>query len=212
MTGTRVALEGSADSKLGTVALAGDLTVEGNAMSGAGTVAIGNQKVPVISSCSAGRAGTCCSTRCRSGSITSWVAGNSSTLGGEFPPLSTGERTGSVTFSAPSPSQFVNGTVEGEILGKPFRETVTVGVNPDTKMVVFHERRADGVELVSLGNWTSPLAIVFQTAPVQSGGRAYQLRRVLSVLSDVVRRDGRVLRADGGAFRRLGSAHYTKLP
>ena len=106
----------------------------------------------------------------------------------------------------------MNGIVEGEILGKPFRETVTVGVNPDTKMVVLHERRADGVELVSLGNWTSPLAIVFQTAPVQSGGRAYQLRRVLSVLSETSFDVTEEFSVDGGPFRRLGSAHYTKLP
>ena len=60
-------------------------------------------------------------------------------------------------FSDVSVAQFLTGVVEGrEVVGKPFKETVMLGVNPDTKMVVLHKAHADGVEIVSLGNWTQP--------------------------------------------------------
>jgi hypothetical protein len=73
-------------------------------------------------------------------------------------------------------------------------------------------RAAAGGAAISgwLGNWTSPLAIVFQTAPVQSNGRSYQLRRVLSVLSESAFDLAEEFSVDGGAFRKLGTAHYTK--
>ncbi len=210
VAGTRVTIEGAADSKLGPVTLGAELTVEGNAMRGAGTLGVGNQKIPVTFELQR---------RARQDVVQHQVAQRAEYfagrwtfeyLGGEFPPLSTGDRSGSVTFSAPPQSAFLSGAVEGESLGKPFKETVTLGVNPDTKMVVLLERRADGVELVSLGNWTSPLAIVFQTAPVQSNGRSYQLRRVLSVLSESAFDLAEEFSVDGGAFRKLGTAHYTK--
>jgi hypothetical protein len=210
VAGTRVTLEGSAESKLGSVTLGAELTVDGNAMRGAGTLGVGNQKIPVNFELQR---------RARQDVVqhhveqrAEYFAGRWTFeyLGGEFPPLSTGDRAGSVTFSAMSPSQFLTGVVEGESLGKPFKETVMLGVNPDTKMVVLHERRADGVEIVSLGNWTSPLAIVFQTAPVQSGGRSYQLRRVISLLSESAFDVTEEFSVNGGAFRKLGTARYTK--
>ena len=95
VTGTRVALEASADSKLGSVTLAGDLTVEGNALSGAGSLAIANQKVPVIFDLQR---------RARRDVLQHQVPQRVDYfvgrwkfeyLGGEFPPLSTGERIGS---------------------------------------------------------------------------------------------------------------------
>jgi hypothetical protein len=133
-------------------------------------------------------------------------------VGGEFPPLSAGGRSGTVTFSRLGASNFVAGQFEGELLGKPYREVDTIGFDPDTNALVMLERRADGLELVSLGNWRSPLAMTFQTTPVQANGRTYQLRRVISVTSDVAFEVTEEFSVDGGPFRRLGNGHYTKQP
>lgn len=208
----RISIEGVAESKLGPVRVAANLTAEGNALRGNGTVGVGNQAIPVTFDLQR---------RARQDVAQKQVAQRADYftgrwkfdyLGGEFPPLSSGERSGTVTFSAPSGTQFVSGTVEGESMGKAFKETMTIGVSTETKAVVYHERRGDGVELISLGNWTSPLAIVFQTTPLVSDGKTYQLRRVISVLSETAFDVTEEFSVDGGTFRKLGTAHYTKEP
>lgn len=47
VNGTRVTVEGTDDSKLGTVSLTADLTAEGNRLTGTGTVSVGAQKLIV---------------------------------------------------------------------------------------------------------------------------------------------------------------------
>ena len=133
-------------------------------------------------------------------------------IGGEFPPLSGGGRTGTVTFARLGASNFVTGQLDGELAGKPYRETQTIGFDPDGLALVVVERRPDGTELVSLGNWRSPLAIVFQTAAVRAGGKTFQLKRVISVTSDVAFEVTEEFSVDGGPFRRLGNGHFTKQP
>lgn len=133
-------------------------------------------------------------------------------IGGEFPPLSAGGRTGTITFSRLGASSFVAGQLDGDLAGKPYRESHTIGFDPETHALVIVERRADGTELISLGNWRSPLAIVFQAAPMQAGGKTYQLRRVISVTSDVAFEVTEEFSVDGGPFKRLGNGHYTKQP
>lgn len=133
-------------------------------------------------------------------------------IGGEFPPLSRGSRTGMVTFSRVGTSNFASGALEGELLGKPYRETYTIAVDPDTQAVVMAERRdEDGMVLISLGNWRSPLAIVFRTEPLISGHATQQLRRVISIRSEVAFDVTDEFSVNGGPFKRLGNGHYTKL-
>lgn len=79
-------------------------------------------------------------------------------------------------------------------------------------MLVFHERHADGTELVSVGNWRSPIGISFVTSPVPAGGKLYQLRRFINVTSPVAFEVTEEFSIDGGPFRRLGNAHFTKTP
>jgi hypothetical protein len=133
-------------------------------------------------------------------------------VGGEFPPLGAGSRSGTVTLSRLGASNFVAGPFDGELLGKPFNETQLIGFDPDTNALMMLERRPDRLELVSLGQWRSPLAMTFQTMPMQANGRTYQLRRVISVTSDVAFEVTEEFSVDGGAFRRLGNGHYTKQP
>jgi hypothetical protein len=104
----------------------------------------------------------------------------------------------------------ISGRVQGDLAGKPYQETLSIGVDPEAKTVAYHERRADGVELMSLGNWRSPLAIVFQTSPVQADGKTFQLRRVMQILSESSFDVTEEFSVDGGPFRRLGNGHYTK--
>ena len=78
-------------------------------------------------------------------------------------------------------------------------------------MLAFVERRPGGVDLVSVANWRSPIAITFHTSPVQANGKTYQLRRFIAVHSASAFDVTEEFSVDGGPYRRLGTGHYTKL-
>ena len=210
--GTKVSLEASADSKLGPVALVANLTLAGNALKGPATLSIGLQRFDVALDLRRYERTTVLQRQVEQ-NIDYFVGRwKFDYLGAEVPPLSSGGRSGTVAFARAGASNFATGQLDGEQLGKPYRETHSIGVDPETYNVVYVERRADRSEIVSLGSWRSPLAIVFQTPPVSAGGKTYQLRRVISVRSDTSFDVTEEFSVDGGASRRLGSAHFTKLP
>lgn len=211
VNGTRLAVEAQDDSKLGTVSFAADLTAEGNRLTGTGTVAVGAQKLDVT---------LLLQRRPRADTVQPHVdqridyfvgRWKFEYLGAEYPPLSAGGRSGTMTFTKTGASNFVTGRLDGELLGKPYQEQMSIGLDPDTAMLAFVEKRPDGVELVSVASWRSPIAITFQTSPVQANGKIYQLRRLLSVNSPTAFDVTEEFSVDGGPFRRLGNGHYTKL-
>lgn len=210
--GTHVTIEAASESRLGDVTLTGDLTAEGAAMKGAGTLTVGGQHFDVTFALQR---------RPRAEVIQPQVeqridyfAGRWTFdyLGAEYPPLSSGSRTGAVTFTKVGASNFVNGKLDGEVAGKAYSESLSIGLDPDTNMVVFQERHADGTELVSVGNWRSPIGISFVTSPLPAGGKLYQLRRFIHVTSPSAFEMTEEFSVDGGPYRRLGSAHFTKKP
>jgi hypothetical protein len=211
VTGNRVVVETAADSKLGEVALTTDLMVDGNKMTGGGKMSVGPHRFDVTIELQR---------RARADVIQPQVEQRADYfvgrwtfeyLGAEFPPLSAGTRTGTATFSKNGTSTFLTGRIDGEVAGRKYQEQMTVGFDPETKMLAVVERRADKTELVSVANWQSPLAIPFTTSPVQADGRTYQLRRVISVLSDTAFNVTEEFSVDGAPFRRLGTARYTKV-
>ena len=212
VNGARVSVEAADDSKLGPVALTSDLTAEGNTLKGTGTLSVGSQRFDVTLTLQRRPRQDAIQPHVEQGLdyfVGRWTF---EYLGAEYPPLSAGGRTGSVTFTRVGASNFVAGRVSGDLLGKPYQENLSVGFDPDTKMLAFLERRSDGVELVSIANWRSPIAISFQTSPVQAGGKMYQLRRLLSVRSATAFDVTEEFSVDGGPFRRLGTGHFTKTP
>jgi hypothetical protein len=211
VNGARLTIEAADDSKLGAVVLAAELTAEGNTMKGTGTLAVGAQKFDVTLGLQR---------RPRAEAIQPHVeqridyfAGRwkFDYVGAEYPPLSAGSRSGTATFTRSGASNFVTGTVDGELFGKPYREQLSIGLDPETSSLAVVERRPDGVELVSVASWRSPIAITFQTSPVVANGNTYQLRRMLSVTSPTAFDVTEEFSIDGGPFRRLGNGHYTKL-
>ena len=131
--------------------------------------------------------------------------------GGEFPPLSIGSRSGRVTFTETPNEPFVRGDVTGEVFGAPYAETWTVGFDADTGSIVWHEQLSTGQQLVGLGDWTSPIAITFLTAPVEAEGHVFVLKRIMSMTSDKSFSVTDEFSVDGGPFRRLGNGAYFKV-
>ena len=212
VNGTQVSVEAADDSKLGAVALTADLTAEGTRMTGAGTVWVGTQKL--IVSLALQRRPRADTVQPHVEQRIDYFVGRwkFEYLGAEYPPLSSGGRSGTMTFTKTGASNFVTGRLDGELLGKPYHEQMSIGLDLDTNMLAFVEKRPDGVELVSVASWRSPIAITFQTSPVQANGKIYQLRRLLSVNSPTAFDVTEEFSVDGGPFRRLGNGHFTKLP
>ena len=211
LTGNRLAVDAGSDSKLGDVALTTELMVDGNKATGSGVFSIGPHRFPVTIELTR---------RPRAEVIQPQVAQRADYfvgrwtfeyLGGEFPPLSTGSRTGTATFTKTGNSNFVSGVVENDLGGKKSQDRITLGFDPETRMLAVVERRADQTELISVASWQSPLAISFTTSPVVSGGRTYQLRRVIQVLNEQSFDIVEEFSVDGGAFRRLGNARYSRV-
>jgi hypothetical protein len=207
--GAKVILEASAESRLGDVALTCELTAEGNAMRGAGVLAVGAQRFDVT---------LALQRRPRAEVIQPHVEQRAEYfvgrwtfeyLGAEYPPVSTGTRTGTATFTSDG-ENFVTGRIDNDAGGRTYQDTLKIGLDPGTKMLVFVERRSDGFELASLGNWQSPIAITFLTSPVRADGKSYQLRRVISVTSNTAFEITEEISVDGSAFKRLGKARYTR--
>ncbi|MBI3401257.1 MAG: hypothetical protein HY048_07525 [Acidobacteria bacterium] len=213
VSGTHITIEAASESRLGDVTLTGDLTTEGAApatMTGSGTLTVGGQHFDITFALQR---------RPRAEVIQPQVEQKIDYftgrwtfdyLGAEYPPLSAGSRTGAVTFTKVGATTFVNGNLDGEVAGKAYSETMSIGLDPETNMIVFQERHADGTELVSVGNWRSPIGISFVTSPVSAGGKLYQLRRFLHVTSPSAFEVTEEFSPDGGPFRRLGSATFTK--
>ena len=211
-SGATLSIEASDDSKLGAVTLTAELTAEGNALKGAGTVSVGAQKFDVT---------LALQRRPRAEAIQPHVEQRVDYfvgrwtfeyLGAEYPPLSAGGRSGTMTFTKTGASNFVTGQLDGELLGKPYREQLSIEFDPETNMLAVVEKRPGGVELVSVASWRSPIAITFQTSPVPANGKTYQLRRLLSVMSPTAFDVTEEFSVDGGPFKRLGNGHFTKLP
>ena len=210
--GTRVSFEAASESKLGTVTLAGDLTLAGNKLSGPATLRVGLQRFDVAIDLTR-RARATVLQRQVERKIDYFVGRwKFDYVGGEFPPLSAGSRSGTATFVHTGASPFVSGTIDGEAGGKPYREQLSIGLDPDTNALAFVERCPDGVELISIASWRSPIAMTFHTSPVRANGRSYQLRRLLSITSATAFEVTEEFSVDGGPFRRLGNGHYTKQP
>ena len=207
--GTKVSLEASAESRLGDVMLTCELTAEGNAMRGAGVLAVGAQRFDVTIALQRRPRGEVIQPHVDQRAdyfVGRWTF---EYLGAEYPPLSAGTRTGTATFTSDG-GTFVTGRVDNDAGSRKYQDTVKMGLDPDTNMLVVVERRSDGFELASLGNWRSPIAITFLTNPVRADGKTYQLRRVISVTSNTAFEITEEFSVDGGAFKRLGKAHYTK--
>ncbi len=210
VAGNRITFEATAESKLGLVVVKGDLLVEANRATGAGSLAIGPQNFDVALALQ--RRGRQEVVQPQVEQSAAYFLGKWTFeyLGGEFPPLSVGSRDGTATFSKGAGANFITGQVDSQVNGKPYRENISIGFDPDAKALAFLERRPEGVELLSVASWQSPLAIVFQTSPVRASNRTYQLRRVIAVTSETAFEITEEFSVDGGPFRRLGTGQYTR--
>ena len=131
--------------------------------------------------------------------------------GGEFPPLSIGTRSGQLTVTRRRDSNWAEGTIVGDVFGDSYTERVTIGFDSENQFLVFKETLSNDVELLSIADWQSPIGISFVTIPIEYDDHLYQLRRVMTVTSEIAFQVTEEFSVDGGPFRRLGNADYQRV-
>jgi hypothetical protein len=130
---------------------------------------------------------------------------------GRESPLTAGPRTGTSTFTPIGASNFLTIKTSGKTdSGAAFEEAGMLGWSDARKVVAVHERLGTGSEMLSLGDWSSPLSIRFDSSPVQVKSQTIRLRRVYSILSAVSFEVTEEMSVDGGAFQRLGNGEFVK--
>src|SRR4029453_8463075 len=131
------------ESRLGDISLTGEVTAEGTSMKGVGTLAVGAQKFPVTFTLQRRPRAEVIQPRVEQRAdyfVGTWAF---EYVGAEMPPLSAGSRKGTATFTSAG-SNFVTGRVDVDAGSRKYQDTVKIGVNPETYMVAFAERRDDG--------------------------------------------------------------------
>ena len=69
---------------------------------------------------------------------------------------------------------------------------------------------ANGVRIMTVGDWSSPISILFSSEPVRADGKLVRLKRTYSILSGTSYRVIEELSTDGGPFGRLGVGDFLK--
>lgn len=208
--GGQVTVEAAADTAFGPLSIVYTLVRDGRELSGAGRVTAGGHGFDVALALSRARRADVPQPQIepRIGYFSGvW---RFEYTGGEFPPLSVGTRNGTVAFEPLPGAPFVRGRAVSDLFGEPYEETWTIGFDEATRAVVWQERRPGGGTLTALGNWTSPIAITFLTAPVEADGRVHVLRRVVRTTSESAFAVVDEFSVDGGPFRRLGNGSYLR--
>lgn len=120
-----------------------------------------------------------------------------------------GVSEGSLVLKPLPESTYLEGRLEGKSKWGPLGEELLLGFEESNKALVLLEQRG-GVQTLSLGDWTSPIAIRFKVAPFQAGGRRLRLNRTLTVVSAHSFTLVEELSEDGGPFVRLGNAVFSR--
>ena len=130
---------------------------------------------------------------------------------GRESPLTQGPRSGSVTFTPSADGRTITSRTQGKVddTGAAYTEDATIGWEEATKRLTFKERLA-AVEVQGTGDWSSPLAIAYESQAVTVGGESLRLRRTYSILSARSFSVAEEISVNGGPYQRLGSGQFVK--
>jgi|HubBroStandDraft_6_1064221.scaffolds.fasta_scaffold309656_2 hypothetical protein len=130
---------------------------------------------------------------------------------GRESPITAGPRSGTASFTRIGESNFMRLEVQGNVDGGgAFKENGVLAWNPDKMLLAFYEKTATGAEMLSVGDWSSPLGIRFDTQPLVAQGKTIKLRRSYAILSATSFTIKEELSTDEGPFVRLGVGSFAK--
>mgnify|MGYP003576550215 CR=1 FL=1 len=129
---------------------------------------------------------------------------------GRESPITAGPRKGTTVFTSAGSSLDIRteGTVEDN--NAAFKESGTAQWDAAQKVLMLKETLADGTTLAGTGDWSSPLAIRYESQPAQAGKQSVRIRRTYSILSAQSFSIAEEISIDGGPFQRLGNGLFQK--
>jgi hypothetical protein len=127
---------------------------------------------------------------------------------GRESPLTAGPRAGTVTYTLGDNAltMVLKGTIDG---GGAYEETATLTWDAEKKQLHLRERMG-GAALVSVGDWSSPIAINVESQPVTVKGQAVKLRRFYSILSATSFSIVEEIAIGNGAYMRIGKGDFVR--
>jgi hypothetical protein len=130
---------------------------------------------------------------------------------GRESPLTQGPRSGTVTFARGAGGKVLTVRVEGQIEeGAAYKESGAIEWNEAKKSLAFKEQLSGGTQVTGTGDWSSPLAIRYESAPIRVKTQTVRLRRSYAIISPESFIVTEELSIDGAPFTRLGTGTFTK--
>jgi hypothetical protein len=129
---------------------------------------------------------------------------------GRESPITAGPREGTLTYArkgATAMALRAEGKIDG---GAAFTETGTAEWNADKKTMTWVERLSTGVELRSIGDWSSPIGIRAESEPVKAGSQTIRVRRLYSILSAQSYGVTEEISVNDGPYQRLGDGRFQR--
>ncbi len=127
--------------------------------------------------------------------------------------VSTGPRSGTLTYVRKGTSDVLEMRAEGKVDGgAAYTETGTAEWNAARKTLTLVERLSPRLELRLIGDWSSPIGIRAESEPVKAGSQTVRVRRLYSILSPQSYMVTEEISVDGGPYQRLGNGRYRKGP
>jgi hypothetical protein len=131
---------------------------------------------------------------------------------GRESPVTAGPRKGTIVFTSAPGGNVLQIRTEGTIEDNnaAFTESGTAEWDAAEKTLTFKETLANGTTLFGVGDWSSPLAVRYESQPARTGTQSVRIRRTYSILSAQSFSVAEEISIDGGPFQRLGNGLFQK--
>jgi hypothetical protein len=130
---------------------------------------------------------------------------------GRETPLTPGPRSGQAVFArgtAPANmTMSVTGTVDE---GAAYKESGTLTWDDTKKSLTIVDKLAGGAEVRGTANWSSPIGMTLDSAPISVKGQTLKVRRTYSILSATSFSITEEISIDNGPYQRVGVGAFTK--
>lgn len=131
-------------------------------------------------------------------------------LGRESPLGPGGPFQGTMTFTPHPDGKFLEGLIEGTSEAGPSKSSVIIAYHADKKLLVSVEPR-ETYTIVAVGDWSSPIAIRFDIAPIKIKGQTIRLKRIINIVAAHSFTLTEEFSIDDGPFQRLGNGAATRV-
>jgi hypothetical protein len=132
---------------------------------------------------------------------------------GRETPLTPGPRSGQALFARGSAPANMTVTVTGSVdEGAAYKESGTLTWDETKKSLTIVDKLAGGSEVRGTADWSSPIGMTLDSAPISVKGQTLKVRRTYSILSPTSFSVMEELSTNNGPYQRVGVGSFTKNP